>query len=98
MKHGKIGIGKLRRAVAEVREQRTSFGFETIEAPVGKAGDIPHGAIILPHQVLRRNAAAQGRYFILTLEAEFVIVASAKVVEKAANLEQYGHAAGNVPV
>src|SRR5580700_433083 len=96
VKHGEIGIGELRGAVAELRKQRTAFGFETVETPIGQARDVADGAIVLPHQRLGRSRAAEGRYFILAFEAEFVVVAAGEIVEIATNLEEHGDAFGEI--
>ena len=98
MKHREIGIRKLCRPIAELRKQRTAFGFESIHPPVGKARNVPHRAIVLPHQSLGRNRAIQGRNFILTFEAELVVVAPSQIVEKAANLEEHRHSGGKIVI
>ena len=89
MHDGKIGVRKARGAVAELREQRTAFGLEALEAAIGEARDAAHRPVILAHQLFGRNQRPQLGDLILPLEAEFIVVAAAQIMEEAADLKQH---------
>ena len=98
VEHGEIGVGKPRVRSRKLGKRRLRLDFETIETAVGEARDVAYRAVVLAHQLLRARAAAESRDFVLTLEAELVVVARRQVVQKTANLEKHGDAGGKIVI